>query len=64
MELNYEKVKAHTENKKQELLRMLENDQLSPEARENVEVDLRITQYMLELIEMNHYSRGIDGSVS
>jgi Protein of unknown function (DUF3896) len=64
MELNYEKVKAHTEKRKQELLSMLENDQLSPEQRENLEVDLRITEYMLNLIEMNHYSRGIDGSAS
>jgi len=57
--MNYLEVKGQLEEKKLNLLKKLDNSNLSKEEMEKIKRAIDNYEYIIELTEMNHYERGI-----
>ncbi|MGE6400112.1 DUF3896 family protein [Bacillus cereus] len=55
---DYHATKKHLELKKQHLCKKLSNMKLSKEEREQLKLEIDNYEYILNLVEMNHYERG------
>jgi len=57
--MNYPEVKGQLEGQKLNLLKKLDNLNLSKEEMEKIKRAIDNYEYIIELTEMNHYERGI-----
>ncbi|PEK47244.1 hypothetical protein COL64_07470 [Bacillus toyonensis] len=55
---DYLATKKHLELKKQNLCKKLSNKRLSEKEREQLKHEIDNYEYILNLVEMNHYERG------
>jgi hypothetical protein len=59
LKMNYQEVKEILETKKLELIKRMENPDISKEEIELIKISLANYDYILELTDMNHFGRGI-----
>jgi Protein of unknown function (DUF3896) len=57
--MNYQEVKEQLEVQKQNLVKKLENTNLSKEEYESIQMSIDNYEYIIDLTEMNYYERGI-----
>ncbi|ARJ21692.1 DUF3896 family protein [Bacillus mycoides] len=55
---DYQATKKHLELKKQQLCKKLTNVKLTEEERKQIHLEIDNYEYILNLVEMNHYERG------
>ncbi|PHD62827.1 DUF3896 family protein [Bacillus wiedmannii] len=55
---DYHATKKYLEGKKQQLCNKLSSKQLSKKEREQLKIEIDNYEYILNLVEMNHYERG------
>lgn len=55
---DYHATKKHLALKKQNLCKKLSNKRLSEKEREQLKCEIDNYEYILNLVEMNHYERG------
>lgn len=55
---DYYATKKHLELKKEQLCNKLSNMKLSKKEREQLKLEIDNYEYILNLVEMNHYERG------
>ncbi|MCP8968881.1 DUF3896 family protein [Ectobacillus ponti] len=56
---NYQEIKDRLEGQKQSLLHKLQTQALTEQEREAIQMSIDNYQYILDLVEMNHFGRGI-----
>lgn len=56
---DYHATKKHLELKKQNLCKKLSNMTLSKKEREQLKCEIDNYEYILNLVKMNHYERGL-----
>ncbi|MFX3623553.1 MAG: DUF3896 family protein [Ectobacillus sp.] len=56
---NYHEIKEKLEGQKQDLLTKLKNTALTDKERETIQMSIDNYQYILDLVEMNYFERGI-----
>ncbi|MCU5379416.1 DUF3896 domain-containing protein [Bacillus cereus] len=54
----YQATKAYLEGKKQQLCNKLSSKHLSKKEHEQLKLEIDNYEYILNLVEMNHYERG------
>jgi Protein of unknown function (DUF3896) len=57
--MNYQEVKEKLEASKLELMKKLEDPNLSNDEKQNILKSLDNYEYIIELTDMNHFERGI-----
>jgi hypothetical protein len=57
--MNYQEVKEQLEVQKQNLVKKLENTNLSKEEYESIQMSIDNYEYIIDLTEMNYYERGV-----
>ncbi|MBW3493616.1 DUF3896 family protein [Bacillus sp. FDAARGOS_1420] len=55
---DYQATKKHLEFKKQHLCKKLTSVKLTEEERKQIHLEIDNYEYILNLVEMNHYERG------
>ncbi|MDA1601670.1 DUF3896 family protein [Bacillus cereus] len=55
---DYNATKKYLEGKKRQLCNKLSSKQLSKKEREQLKLEIDNYEYILNLVEMNHYERG------
>lgn len=55
---DYHATKKHLELKKEQLCNKLSSMKLSEKEREQIKLEIDNYEYILNLVEMNHYERG------
>ncbi|MED0964434.1 DUF3896 family protein [Bacillus paramycoides] len=55
---DYHATKKHLELKKEQLCKKLTNVKLTEEERKQIYLEIDNYEYILNLVEMNHYERG------
>jgi hypothetical protein len=55
---DYQATKKHLELKKQQLCKKLTSVKLTEEERKQIHLEIDNYEYILNLVEMNHYERG------
>lgn len=56
---NYHETKKQLEEKKQQLCKKLKNTNLTDKERDQIKMQIDNYEYILTLVEMNHFERGI-----
>lgn len=56
---NYHETKKQLEEKKQQLCKKLKNTNLTDKERDQIKMEIDNYEYILTLVEMNHFERGI-----
>jgi hypothetical protein len=56
---NYHEIKERLEGQKQDLLSKLQDATLTDRERETIQMSIDNYQYILDLVEMNYFERGI-----
>jgi hypothetical protein len=57
--MNYKEVKEKLEASKLELMKKIEDPNISNEEKQNIKKSLDNYEYIIELTDMNHFERGL-----
>jgi len=59
---NYDEIKEMLEQKKQKLIQQLEGRNLTSKEQQAIHMSIANYEYILELVDMNHFNRGLQRS--
>lgn len=58
----YDEIKEMLEQEKQKLIQQLERQKLTSEEQQTIHLSIANYEYILELVDMNHFNRGLQRS--